>query len=369
MSEYSRLVYLAVNNTLNVPKALQRYVPHYDLLVSLSKDGITGTALWKEVPKEKLEKLYVDGEQASLHSSENDIVQILSKAIYERLQEDTTLELDERIRLLGILARYREGKTSLISYEATSFEATEDDIQEHIPFGFEPLDTLIGGFIPNNLITVAGASGAGKTSVLLALVDSIQQQYLEKRIVWVSLEMASSSVKHRARHLQLRNNTNNVLLTGITSLDELEEYACPNTIIVLDYLDLLVQANAEGLRVALANAYAKLLSLSTKCFLVFNNTQINRSSTTITLNSLNESSAKAFYSAYVLGITKKGNSLTNSGYNQVEISVIKNRYGKSDVNTLFDFDYSTLVYTNSYSATSVQYDTETDKLLEDLYNV
>lgn len=367
MTEYARLVYLAVQGGINVPIKLQKYVPHYPLLSSLSKNGIVGTALFQGIPTEKLERLYKLGEE-QLIASDKDAVQIIAKAIYDNLEKDTQIELEDRLALLASLSRYREGKQALIDFEVTSFEPNGEEIQEHIPFGFEPLDSLIGGFIPNNLITVAGASGTGKTSILLAIVDSLQIQYPEKRIVWVSLEMSSASVKHRAKHLQLKSNPENVLLTGINSIDALEEYVNDNTILVLDYLDLLVQVNAEGLRVALANAYAKLLHYSTRCFLLFNNTQINRSSQSITLNSLNESSAKAFYSSYVLGVTKKGISLATPRYNQVEISVIKNRYGVSDVSTLFDFNYATLSYTNSYSNTTIQYDAEADELLKGLYN-
>jgi hypothetical protein len=363
--EYSILVYNAVHFNINVPKALQKYVPHYDLLVSLSKNGIKGTSLFKEVPEEKLLSLYNQGKQQT--SGEKDANQIIAKIIYDRLQDDNQIELDEKLKLLGILSRYSEGKTSLINYEETTFEPEPDEEVEYQLFGFEPLDTLINGFIPNNLITLAAQSGNGKTSVLLALVDSIQKEHQDKRIVWVSLEMSSSSVKQRAKHLSLKENSNNILLTGITSLDELEEYCTPDTILVLDYLDLLIQSNSEGLRVALANAYAKLLNMSTKCFLLFNNTQVNRSSNEIGLNSLNESSAKGFYSSYVLALTKKGFSLTNSNYNQVELKIIKNRYGKSDCSVLFDFNYKTLEYTESYSSTTIQYDEETSELLEGLY--
>jgi hypothetical protein len=176
--------------------------------------------------------------------------------------------------------------------------------------------------------------------------------------------MPSANVRLRAKHLSLGDNPNKII-TGITSLDQIEEYSNPDTIIVIDYLDLLIQTNSEGLRVALSNAYAKLLSLSTKAFLVFNNTQINRSSSDIFLTSLSESSAKGFYSSYVLGLIKKGSSLTNKGYNNVELKVLKNRYGKSDVTAYFDFNYETLDYTDSYNISGIQYDMETSILLED----
>lgn len=347
-----RLIYLAVHNDVNIPKPLQKYIPHYELLVSLRKNGIIGSSLFKDISIERLQAFYDSGRQEMLDSANEglDFVKIVTRVVYENIHKDTSLELDERLRLLGVLSRYSEGKSSLLSSEVTSFEYADTDRVELIPTGFNPLDELLQGVMTSSLITVAASSGHGKTSLMLAMVDSIQRYYPEKRIVYFSLEMTSNSVKYRSRYLTLKHDKRNTIVTGITQLNDIEEYLDLDTIVVLDYLDLLLQSSNDSLRFAIIDNYAKLLSYSKKCFLLFNATQVNRDATP-SLRSLSESAAKSHYSEVVLLLTKNGRSNNNPGYNAVEMKCLKNRFGKSDCTVHFDFNYATLDYTETYSST------------------
>jgi len=359
----SKLVYLSKEYGLTpLPKKLQEYVPQYDLLWSVSQNGLVPTATRKDISEKYLIDLYTKGKQEAgdIHDA-GSMRMYLAQHITKQVEQDVRLDTGTKLEYYGLLRDYANGKSSLISYEVTSFADINPEEVILYPTGFEPLDTLITGIIPGTLITVAGFSGGGKTSVLLQICDAMQQYNPSLKLVWVSLEMSASAVGFRAKNLGFKSRgTRTKVITGITTLDELEEYIDSDTILVLDYVDIMLQASEQGLRHAITNAYARLLLMSKKCHCIFSPTQVNRSSTTITLNSLAESGSKAFYSELVLAVYKLGKSNMHTTMHQTEIHCLKNRFGSSGDKVLFDMDYRSghMTYTNSYTSGSISFDEE-----------
>jgi replicative DNA helicase len=254
---------------------------------------------------------------------------------------DAQLPPDKKLELYGVVSAFSSGSTSLIAYEDTDFTYTEKDEISLLEFGFEPLDKITQGFIPGTLFLFSGASGTGKTSIMLRTANNLAQLH-SKRVVWVSLEMTAQGVKFRSRYLNLQKNKENRILTSV-SFESIKDYADNNTILVVDYPDLML-GNAQDERLAISNIYSALTGLSKKCFMLIVASQINRTSDSISLNSLMGSGAKGFYPEMIIALYRGGKNLRHPGYDNVTLHCIKHRFGVSDVRCNFPFNYATLDY-------------------------
>jgi hypothetical protein len=262
----------------------------------------------------------------------------------------------ERLSLYAKLESFSKGNASLIDNDIGGFDKYTEEQGTVIPSGFTPIDYL-NGIMPNTLMLLGAHSGSGKTSMMLSLADSIAKQH-SKRVVFVSLEMTRNTVANRAKHLSLKDSADNVIVAGQTSLQDIEEYVNENTIIVVDYADLLLTKYGSDTRLDIATIYANLLRMSKRCFLLVTATQLNRDAT-ITLNSLSESSYKSFYSESIYAIVKGGMSIGDSSSNTVTLTCLKHRYAVSGHRCSFNFNYETLQVTSEPTSGEVlSYDME-----------
>ena len=73
-----------------------------------------------------------------------------------------------------------------------------NDVLVPCPTGFAILDKhLCGGFIPSGIYTIAGGTGVGKSSLILAIAQRLAFDY-GKRVVYLSLEMTGEELIERA---------------------------------------------------------------------------------------------------------------------------------------------------------------------------
>ena len=79
-----------------------------------------------------------------------------------------------------------------------------------------------------------------------------------------------------------------------------------------------------------------------------------RKDATISLDSAAEAWAKAWYSDIILGITKLGQ--TRGGNHRVKLNVVKNRFGQSDTDTIFEYNYQTLKWNYAGAMNKVEED-------------
>jgi len=356
-----KLVYLVAEHGMPaIPKALKQYTPQYELLTSIGKDGLTSAALLKDISLTRLEELYQQGKDSMSKEgsgSQQDIRAILTKHMYQQVKDAGTMPLEEQLELYSIIAAFSKGKVSLVENDTGSFDDIKPDDHTITPSGFAPIDYLSGGFVPHTLMLIGASSGSGKTSMMLSIADDIAKQH-SKRVVFVSLEMTRNAVANRAKHLALKDNTDNLIIAGSVSMNDIEEYADNNTIIIVDYADLLITKYGSDTRLDIATIYANLLRMSKRAFLLITATQLNRDAT-ITLNSLSESSYKAFYSEAVYAISKGGMAIGDSTSNTVSFMCLKHRYAVSGNKCSYNYNYETLQVTSEpVSGEVLAYDME-----------
>jgi replicative DNA helicase len=65
-----------------------------------------------------------------------------------------------------------------------------------IDFGFDTLNRTVRRFLPGEVLTIAGRSGTGKTSLLIHLARAVAES-LDGKSLFVSLEMSAPSLYHR----------------------------------------------------------------------------------------------------------------------------------------------------------------------------
>jgi hypothetical protein len=337
-----RLIYLSTILTLpELPKVLQRYVPLYEVLVGIQTYGIVGVSANMESVPDQLMGMVRKGKQAGEQGTIAEYKAIIADMVYHGVA-NSNLTGKEKVELYAVLDQWsKEKHTSLVEKKVSSFdkslEVTED--QDFIfNTGFTPIDTLTAGLPSNSFILFLAHTGAGKTSVMLSLANDLAYRY---RVVYVTYEMSDNAVRYRAKHLP-NLCTKDVLLSGNVTLEEIEQYADEDTIIIVDYLSL-VPYPAMELRHKLSGIASELLRISTKCKAVISAQQAKRGYP-LSLESGSESFAVSHYAALVCGISKGGNDYNHPGYTTVEIETFKNRYGKAGTKVVFPFNYATLAY-------------------------
>lgn len=352
-----RLLYISSEIKVpTLPKELKHYVPLIDTIEGIQAYGIVGYCADNDVPIEQIEALIRKGKQSGTEVSIAEYKKIISQVAYAGIYE-SKLQPSHKVKLYAKIDQWsNEQATSLVNKEVSTFskelEASEDT-EFLFTSGIEPLDRLSG--IPSNSLTIILAkTGTGKTSFMLSLANALALEY---RIVYVSYEMSSKSVRYRAKHLSnLEGNA--ILLTGNTTLSEIEGYATEDTIIFIDYLALVPSNDTGEMRHKLTNIASDLLRLSTRCKAVITAHQANRQEKDLSLNSISEAYAVSWYASLVLGLEKMGTDYDMPGYNTVSLQTLKHRYGKADNKVIFPMNYSTLDIrdSTSYGDSGIDYE-------------
>ena len=107
--------------------------------------------------------------------------------------------------------------------------------------------------------------------------------------------------------------------------------------------DVMAGGSGESKRFALEDIYMGLIRLKSLTKGIFVTSWPRRKDTTITMESVSEAWAKAWYSDIMIGWTKLGRS-PNSGMNNVRLNVPKNRFGPSDNSVVFQYNYANLLW-------------------------
>jgi predicted ATP-dependent serine protease len=341
--KHERLIYLSTILTLpELPKVLQRYVPLYDVIQGIQTYGIVGVSTNLESVPDQLMGMVRKGKQAGETGTIAEYKAIIADMVYHGV-ESSNLTGKEKIELYAILDQWvKEKQLSLVEKKATSFDKRliSEKGQKDFIFGtgFIPLDTLTSGIPSNSLVLFLAHTGAGKTSVMLSLANSLSYYY---RVVYISYEMSEIAVWERTQYL---NNlcAKDVLLTGAYTLDEIREYIDGDTIIFVDYISKVPHSEREE-RLRLSKIASELASMAISCKAVITAQQAKRGQS-LSLEAGAESWAVTHDAALVLGITQGGNDYSHPGYKTVELDCFKNRYGKSGTKVIFPFNYANLAY-------------------------
>jgi predicted ATP-dependent serine protease len=200
--------------------------------------------------------------------------------------------------------------------------------------GIGPIDEVVE--IPDGgLAVIYAMSGAGKTSLMLAMANSIKKAVKPTvRVIYFTLEMMHWAIYRRTKFLRNFDENDRIVVGG--TMDMLEDYCDQDTVIFLDYADLLQYPGVSEVNQKVNAVYEELRRLSLRCKGIITASQIRKSDTEITLHSGLNSSAKAHYPDIVWSLRKDD----EGGY--TEVAVLKNRFGKSGTKRMVRFNYETL---------------------------
>jgi len=125
----------------------------------------------------------------------------LRKALSE--VEDGDADVDGIISsIVQDSARAQLGKPKMVDIATAATEAVKASEEAHkagdipgAPTGFHKLDDMIGGLRPGRLMTIAGVTGSGKSSLAINIALSAARS--GRRVLVFSLEMSATELAHR----------------------------------------------------------------------------------------------------------------------------------------------------------------------------
>lgn len=216
---------------------------------------------------------------------------ILSNTYKECMNEPINTLSIERMRL-GIkeagetsLSRQKQGKSFAEIYLSDLNQEYQG--QNKIVCGVKQFETIKN----SSLITIAGASGIGKTFFSIYVMDEIARFQSEKQILFFSLEMKCNEIWERYLHIrQARKEDTDQLPKGkvfdqpridieyIETISQFEAINKPISVIVIDYLALVTSKgkyDREDLRLSDITQRLAALAMNLNCIVICLS-QVNR---------------------------------------------------------------------------------------------
>lgn len=268
----------------------------------------------------------------------------------------------------------------------------QDEVKiKKTPLGFEKIDKLLNGGLPNGLITLGAIPSLGKTTFMLQVADNMAS--LENtKVLFFSLEMSRynliskslSRLTYLNENLQdltydeLEFNNENVdfdsiladyepIANNLYTIDYIYDIhdivafitqfrecnADSNVIVIIDYLQYILSGGGNDKQaIDLITKRLKELSKSLGITIVAISS-LNRANYdgTITMESFKESGSIEYTSDILMGL-EYTNKITSNDRDyeakknprKVSLNIIKNRYGAlGKVNLEFNMKYSTFV--------------------------
>lgn len=266
----------------------------------------------------------------------------------------------------------------------------QDDRQvKKIRTGFDKLDNLLNGGLPNGLITLGAIPSLGKTTFALQVADNMASMENTK-VLFFSLEMTRFDIisKSLSRLCYLTDELGNYTFDDLLSNDEAIDYGAllsqyepiannlytidyiydirdieafirqfkdlhenDNIIVIIDYLQYILCGNNGNDKQVIDIITKRLKELAKELSIcVIEISSLNRTnySGSITMESFKESGSIEYTSDILIGLEYINNSSNEREYEakrnprKITLSVIKNRYGAlGKVN----FDFYTTYHT------------------------
>lgn len=350
MGEAERLVYLAAEVNPPFPQnGLMKLVNQGDLLKKVASLGIQGASKDYGIPVDQLENLYSEGSSFGRGSQEEFRI-LLSSQMLEALDlKKEDLPVSEYLQLTRRVAEYSTGAgVSIIETDVVdlSDDSNFDLSLSQIPkwnTGFTPLDALTGGHY-QSIMMLIGRPGHGKTSLMLSILEGIITTDIASSVWFFELEIPSKLMLYRILPIRERvafRKGKDLLLCGNYSIDDVIEKVKadpdPDRIIFIDSPDVMAADTGEDKRFKLEQIYLKLIQLKWLCKAVIVATWPRRNDRSISLESAAEAWAKAWYSDIIIGLNKLGQA--RGGKHNVRLNIVKNRFGPSEQETTFQYDF------------------------------
>lgn len=347
-SVISRLIYLAAEHKPPIPRVVLKLLPHSDVIASVAANGLRGAGADMDIPLDQLKTLYQQGSKPDRGSSQE--FQLLAgKLATEELEiRRDEMPFGEYLSRIKDVAEYVQSRGALIGYDEVGLDE-ESTLYELAKWtsGFEPLDTVLGGLY-SGIFTFIAKPGHGKTSHMMTLMGELRRSEAVSSIWYFEQEIPLNLMMYRSRPMRQRikfRSTDRFICGGVTMADlvrRVQDNPDPNRVIIIDSPDVMAGGEGEGKRFALESIYRGLIPLKDLTKAIFVTSWPRRKDTVMTMESVAEAWAKAWYSDAIIGITKLGRapgSFTNVKYN-----VAKNRFGPPDGEVIFHYDYIGLGY-------------------------
>lgn len=311
---------------------ISSYVPQYEVIRSLAENGFAYTADYFDIPKEMLIARLQRGKNYRGAGTSDEYRRLISLLAFQHIEEDHKLTQEKKLYLANEVYQYKSYVGyALVPTKRASFIPSEnpDDAQAFWNTGIPAIDNLIS-FPLGGLCVLFAKPGNGKTSLMLAIGNAAKAQ-LQCRVVFLSLEMLDSSIHKRIKHL--RNYTQDDVLYIGGTLKEIEDDLQEDDLVFIDYPALLPYGESVDKRDRISSIYSTLRRISLRCRGVVTASQVRKQDDILTIDSSIDSSAPGQFADIVLGLYKTPSP---------RVSVIKNRFGQSDMVRKIDFNYETL---------------------------
>lgn len=344
-----RLYYLAAELNIPIPSTLQRLLPQGEVLASVAKMGISGTAVNFQINPNQLISLYNQGkEMGSNQVFPDEYRTLIGYAATITLDQETELDFQEKAAYFKAISAFMENKSeALVPTENASLAtATGAEIIKW-DSGFTPWDLITGGFY-QGIVTVLGRTGHGKTSLMLAMMIEMKRKNPDMEMRFYESEIPMGLMLHKMRHRkdEAGFSEQDRMLTGYLDIQDIatfaKDYPNPKRAIFIDSPDVMAGGIGEGRRFALADLYRKLMFIKENSGIVVVSSQAKRNVRGIlTAESVTEAWEKSHYSDVIIGVEKQTVDPT-SPWTPVLSNIAKNRFGPWGNQVTFDFNYDTL---------------------------
>lgn len=266
----------------------------------------------------------------------------------------------------------------------------KDDTQiKKVRTGFNKLDNLLNGGLPNGLITIGAIPSLGKTTFALQVADNMASMKNTK-VLFFSLEMTRYDIisKSLSRISYLTEELNNYTFDDLLSNDEMIDYdkilnqyepiannlytidymydirdieafirqfkdlnSTNNIIVIIDYLQYILcgnNANDKQVIDIITKRFKELAKELSICIIEISSLNRTNYSGNITMESFKESGSIEYTSDILIGLEYMNNGANEREYEarknprKITLSVIKNRYGALGK---INFDFYTTYHT------------------------
>lgn len=266
----------------------------------------------------------------------------------------------------------------------------QDDTQvKKIRTGFNKLDNLLNGGLPNGLITLGAIPSLGKTTFALQVADNMASMENTK-VLFFALKMTRFDIisKSLSRMSYLTDDLSNYTFDDLLANNELVDYEAllskyepiannlytidyiydirdieafirqikdlhedNNIIVIIDYLQYILCSNNGNDKQVIDIITKRLKELAKEiniCIIEISSLNRTNYSDSITIESFKESGSIAYTSDILMGLEYINNGANEREYEakrnprKITLSVIKNRYGALGK---INFDFYTTYHT------------------------
>jgi hypothetical protein len=355
LTNLPRLIFLAEEHRPPFPRELFTLLgTHGKLVYDISTKGLVAACANSDLPIETVQKFYDQGRKSP--GAEGPSRGDVNEFRYLVGQMATAaLELDrEGMDLETYLTRMSEirdfvmyGGDELVGTDDVSLaEDPDGDAVPKFRSGFEPFDRLTGGFY-QGIVTVMGAPGHGKTTLMLAMLEALRTSGIAKSSIFLEVEIPRNVMQWKTQPMRSRTTftEKDRLLTGSYTtrqvLRMILEDPDPDRAVFIDGPDAMTAASGDKKRFAIEAVYRDLLRIKNLSKIVVVSSQPRRGDEILGLESVAEGWSKAWYSDVVLGIHRQS-QVFGEGVYRVMANCSKNRFGQVGGQVSFDFDYTTI---------------------------